>query len=65
MDVKASMPTEPVKVNYCINSNMPQMDGFEMVQQTRESDRKSPILFLSARSSVDDVISRFTLSGNE
>ncbi|BBE18313.1 hypothetical protein AQPE_2475 [Aquipluma nitroreducens] len=41
------------------------MDGFEMVQQTRESDRKSPILFLSARSSVDDVISRFTLSGNE
>lgn len=44
---------------------MPQTDGFEMVQQNRESDRKTPILFIPARSLVEDVISRFTLSDNE
>ncbi len=44
---------------------MPQMDGFEMVEQIRESDRKIPILFLTARSSVDDVITGFKLGGND
>ena len=44
---------------------MPQMDGFEMVQQIRESDRKTPILFLTARSSVDDVITGFNVGGND
>ena len=44
---------------------MPQMDGFEMVEQIREIDRKIPILFLTARSSVDDVITGFKLGGND
>jgi len=44
---------------------MPQMDGFEMATQIRESDRKIPILFLTARSSVDDVITGFKLGGND
>jgi len=44
---------------------MPQMDGFEMVKQIRESDRKTPILFLTARSSVDDVITGFNIGGND
>lgn len=29
---------------------MPRMDGFEMVQRIRQSDRNTPVLFLTARS---------------
>ena len=42
---------------------MPRMDGFEMVKRIRETDRNTPILFLSARS--DDVVTGFELGCND
>jgi DNA-binding response OmpR family regulator len=44
---------------------MPLMDGFEMVTQIRETDTTTPVLFLTARSAVDDVVAGFTLGGND
>ncbi len=44
---------------------MPRLDGFEMVSQIRETDQQTPVLFLSARSSVDDVVEGFKLGGND
>lgn len=44
---------------------MPVMDGFEMVQQIRETDTQIPVLFLTARSAVDDVVEGFTIGGND
>jgi two-component system, OmpR family, response regulator TrcR len=44
---------------------MPKMDGFEMVNQMRETDIQTPVLFLTARSSVDDVVNGFKLGGND
>lgn len=44
---------------------MPVMDGFEMVKQIRETDSSTPVLFLTARSAVDDVVNGFTLGGND
>lgn len=35
---------------------MPRMDGFEMVRHLRATDRLTPVLFLTARSSVEDVV---------
>ncbi len=44
---------------------MPRMDGFEMVKRIRETDRNTPILFLSARSETDDVVTGFELGCND
>ncbi len=44
---------------------MPRLDGFEMVKQIRETDLQTPILFLSARSSVNDVVQGFELGCND
>jgi DNA-binding response OmpR family regulator len=44
---------------------MPRLDGFEMVKQIRETDLQTPILFLSARSSVNDVVEGFELGCND
>lgn len=44
---------------------MPRMDGFEMVRRLRESNRQTPVLFLSARSSVNDVVEGFELGAND
>jgi DNA-binding response OmpR family regulator len=44
---------------------MPHMDGFDMVRQIRESDHHTPILFLTARSAVKDVVKGFNLGGND
>ena len=44
---------------------MPVMDGFEMVQQIRETDTQIPVLFLTARSAVDDVVEGFSIGGND
>lgn len=35
---------------------MPQMDGFEMVRRIRKKDDTTPVLFLTARSSTDDLV---------
>lgn len=44
---------------------MPQMDGFEMVSKLRRADRRTPVLFLTARSTVEDVVKGFNLGGND
>ena len=35
---------------------MPKMDGFEMVRNIRKFDHLTPVLFLTARSAVNDVV---------
>lgn len=44
---------------------MPGMDGFEMVKKIRKSDKTTPILFLTARSSLDDLVNGFELGAND
>ena len=40
---------------------MPRMDGFEMVRRIRQTDRTTPVLFLTARSGINDVVEGFQL----
>ncbi len=44
---------------------MPKMDGFEMVRNIRKFDNGTPVLFLTARSAVNDVVEGFELGGND
>lgn len=44
---------------------MPEVDGFEMVRRIRRMDKEVPVLFLSARSSVDDTVFGFGLGAND
>jgi DNA-binding response OmpR family regulator len=44
---------------------MPDMDGFTMVKQVRRTDKSIPVLFLSARSSANDVVEGFETGGND
>lgn len=44
---------------------MPEMDGFEMVRRIRKTDSCTPVLFLTARSAVSDVVEGFEIGGND
>jgi two-component system response regulator TrcR len=44
---------------------MPKMDGFEMVRRLRQTDRQTPVLFLTARSAMNDVVEGFKLGAND
>ncbi len=44
---------------------MPRMDGFEMVRRIRKMDTRTPVLFLTARSAICDVIEGFELGAND
>lgn len=44
---------------------MPRMDGFEMVRRLRNSHCNIPVLFLTARSTIDDVVEGFELGGDD
>lgn len=44
---------------------MPRMDGFEMGQRIRQLDRNVPLLFLTAKSEIDDIVEGFELGGND
>ncbi|MFT3737615.1 MAG: response regulator transcription factor [Breznakibacter sp.] len=44
---------------------MPEVDGFDMVRQIRQTDLRTPVLFLTSRSAVDDVVRGFRLGGND
>lgn len=44
---------------------MPGMDGFEMISRIRKEDKETPVLFLSARSSTDDIVCGFELGAND
>ena len=43
---------------------MPKMDGFEMVRRIRQTDKQTPVLFLTARSGINDVVEGFELGAN-
>lgn len=44
---------------------MPKMDGFEMVRLIRLTAPSVPVLFLTARTALDDVIKGFELGAND
>ena len=44
---------------------MPRMDGFQMVRRMRQLHPKTQFLFLSARSSSDDVVEGFRSGGHD
>ena len=54
------------KFDIClIDVMLPKMDGFELVKQIRAINQEIPILFLSARSGIDDRIMGLTLGGDD
>ncbi|SDP99503.1 DNA-binding response regulator, OmpR family, contains REC and winged-helix (wHTH) domain [Mucilaginibacter sp. OK268] len=44
---------------------MPKMDGFEVARQVRETDKITPIIFLTARSQSKDVVAGFESGAND
>ncbi|MDE6485776.1 MAG: response regulator transcription factor [Duncaniella sp.] len=44
---------------------MPRMDGFEMSRKIRQLNPNVPILFLTAKSGIDDIVEGFELGGND
>ncbi len=44
---------------------MPRMDGFEMVRLIRLTSPAVPVLFLTARTALDDVVKGFELGAND
>ncbi|WP_291530720.1 response regulator transcription factor [Bacteroides sp. UBA939] len=44
---------------------MPRMDGFTMVRHIRQTDKQTPVLFLTARSAINDVVEGFELGAND
>ena len=48
-----------------ILSDTLEAQGFEMVRRIRKTDSRTPVLFLTARSAVNDVVEGFELGGND
>jgi len=44
---------------------MPKTDGFEVAKKVREKDSTTPIIFITARSQVKDVVAGFELGAND
>lgn len=44
---------------------MPRLNGFDMAKRIRKSDPYTPIIFLTARSAVDDVVHGFEMGAND
>lgn len=44
---------------------MPRMDGFEMGRKIRQIDKNVPLLFLTAKSEIDDIVEGFELGAND
>jgi len=44
---------------------MPEMDGFELAKKIRENDKITPIIFLTAKSQVKDVVNGFEIGAND
>lgn len=44
---------------------MPRMDGFEMVRRIRATDAFVPVLFLTARTAIVDVVKGFGIGAND
>lgn len=44
---------------------MPRRDGFSLARMIRKKDKRTPILFLTAKSQTQDVVQGFDLGGND
>ncbi len=44
---------------------MPRLDGYELVRRIRKRDRLTPVIFLTARSAVGDVVHGFEMGAND
>ena len=44
---------------------MPRLDGFELVRRIRKHDQLTPVIFLTARSAVNDVVHGFEMGAND
>jgi DNA-binding response OmpR family regulator len=44
---------------------MPKLDGFELAKKIRQTDKTTPIIFLTAKSQVKDVITGFETGAND
>ena len=44
---------------------MPRLDGFELVRRIRKNDQTMPVIFLTARSAVNDVVHGFEMGAND
>ena len=44
---------------------MPRLDGFELARRIRRTDQQTPIIFLTARSAVNDVVHGFEMGAND
>lgn len=44
---------------------MPKKDGFTLAKEIRKMDRRTPIIFLTAKSQTKDVVEGFGLGGND
>lgn len=44
---------------------MPKKDGFTLAKEIRNIDKKTPIIFLTAKSQTQDVVDGFQLGGND
>lgn len=44
---------------------MPRLDGFELVRHIRRHDPLTPVIFLTARSAVNDVVHGFEMGAND
>ncbi len=44
---------------------MPRLDGYELVKRIRKTDQQTPVIFLTARSTVNDVVHGFEMGAND
>jgi len=44
---------------------MPKIDGFEMIRRIRNTDKQVPVLFLTARSAINDVVEGFEIGADD
>lgn len=44
---------------------IPKMSGLEMVKKIRQRDKQTPVLFLTAKTTADDVVDGFQAGGND
>lgn len=64
---------ESARAAICINNYdvlvldvmLPMMDGFTLAKEIRKNDEDTPIIFLTAKSQVTDVVEGFEIGGND
>ena len=54
------------QIDICLLDVMlPKMDGFELAKKIRENNNSIPIIFLTAKSMLDDKIEGLTIGGDD